>query len=128
MVMVRTVPCPTWGGITLPPGILQPNTQYPFIVYGSGLHAAYVAGAIFSPLIVDYNNLSSLSWGSYSYEPPVPGSGGGQDQLTIYSSYTVASGTTPNPSGILTITVTITSPPNTCGIGSWPNQEVTYSV
>jgi len=122
--------CPTsWGGITLPPGTLQPGipNSYPFTVYGTGLYAAFVAGAIFTPLIIDYNNLSSVSWGSYYHGPVVQGSGGSQDKLTFNSTYTVTSGTTPNPSGILTITVTITSPPNTCAQGSWQNQLVTYS-
>jgi hypothetical protein len=92
-----------------------------------GLYAAYLAGAVFSPLIIDYNNLSSVSWGSYWHGPVVQGSGGNPDTLTINSAYSVALGTTPNASGILTITVTITSPPNACGQGSWQNQLVTYS-
>jgi hypothetical protein len=127
VITFNSIHCPTWGGITLPPGILQPNTSYPFITSGTGLYAAYLAGAVFSPLIIDYNNLSSVSWGSYWHGPVVPGSGGNPDTLTINSAYIVASGTTPNSSGILTITVTITSPPNGCGQGSWQNQLVTYS-
>ena len=127
--------CPTsWGGITLPPNPLQPGypppgnpNGYPFTVYGVGLYAAWAAGAIFTPLIFDNNNPSSVSWGFYNHGPVVLGTGGNQDQLTFYSSYTVTSGSTPNTSGILTITVTITSPPNQCAPGSWSNQQVTYS-
>jgi hypothetical protein len=111
-----------WGGITLPPNPLQPNTPYKFTTFGTGLYAAYTAGATFSPLIIDYANLNVVSWGSYNY-PPV--TSGNPDQFVFYASYTVT-GSTP-ASGILTITVTISSPPNTCAPGSWPNQQVTYS-
>ena len=62
-------------------GILQPNTSYPFITSGVGLYAAYLAGTVFSPLIIDYNNLSSVLWGSYWHGPVVQGSGGNPDSV-----------------------------------------------
>ncbi len=127
LVIVSSMHCPAWGGITLPSGTLQPNTSYKFSTYGSGLYAAYLAGAVFSPLIIDYNNLSSVTWGSYNYPPVVQGTGGNPDTFSFNAAYTVTTGSTPNPNGILTITVTISSPPNTCQPGSWPNQLVTYS-
>jgi hypothetical protein len=124
--ILSTFHCPAWGALALPTSPLQPNTSYPFTIHGSGLYAAYVAGAVFSPLIIDYNNLSSVSWGSYNYPPVVQGTGGNPDTLTVNAAYTT-SGSTPNPNGILTITVTISSPPNTCIGGTWANQLVTYS-
>lgn len=124
---LSTMHCPAWGSITLPTSPLQPSTSYSFKISGTGLYAAYVAGAVFSPLIIDYNNLSSVTWGSYNYLPVVQGTGGNPDTLTINATYTVASGATPNPNGVLTITVTISSPPNTCALGQWANQLVTYS-
>lgn len=124
--MYNTIHCPTWGSITLPPGSLQPTVSYPFVTYGTGLYAAYVAGAVFTPVITDINNISSVSWGSYWHGPVVSGGAGNPDQLTINAAYTLTGGTL-NHSGNLTITVTITSPPNLCGQGNWSNQLVTYS-
>ena len=124
--MLSSWHCPTWGGITLPGGTLSPNVSYPFITYGTGLYAAYVAGVTFTPVITDANNNSTVSWGSYWHGPVVPGTSGNPDQLTINAAYTVT-GSSLNHTGNLTITVTITSPPNTCNQGLWANQLVTYS-
>ena len=127
LILPNTVHCPTWGGITIPSSALQPNTSYAFTSYGTGIYDAFVAGATFNPLIIDFANLSSVSWGRYSYLPVVQGTNGQPDAFTFNASYSVTQGSTPNSTGILTITVTLSFPYNNCGLGSWPNQRVSYS-
>ena len=116
----------------VPPGIpdaggMKPSIGHQFIVYGFGLVAWYTNGAAFSPIKVVDNNVSTTGavWGPGSFTGVASDNTGGgawDSKMTFTASET---GSMPNTSGSLSITVTLSG--NGCSaIWSWAPQTVTY--
>jgi hypothetical protein len=97
-----------------------------FTIYGTGLYTWSQNGGVFSPKVVDNNSSTNgATWGPWitmEVEPNNNGNGLWDSELNFYASET---GSMPNSTGSLTITVTLSG--NGCLANwSWSPQSVTY--